>query len=527
MLAMPALTMALLEQNGICDMIDSLIKPDPQRILKPGKCVKVLVGAMFQGLGRRPMYRIDQDFECAPVALLCGEGVTWRNLNPRAISRTLDDLFGLDLPALTKRIYDRFCRRFGLESFVYNMDSTNFGVYAVKVVRDRTGACIPEFNGHPKDGRKRKVYSLQTVTDSNGIVCYERPYDGSAADSVMDMDTVDFLAEDVEDTARVTLVADCKLVNTPLVEHVCSKGFGFVSKCPARFGGKKRDEIAAIAEEDGMAPSAFREGWGIYDTDSEVDGVSYRFVAFSVPDRERGIDYLREQGGKEAAKHFKAFEKRTYSCFADAQADFDRAQESMRPSAYLVSGNIVSFEVKEKYGKKGRPPKDWVAETHTMYRVDVEMRFSEEIADEMSGDREERVLISNLPRSCTDHPNPRDGVTADGLLKLYLGQYAVEHAFRTGKSQFDLDVVYIHRPSRANAFMSVVSLATMIAGLITAVMKKAGIEKTGEMMMEDLHLLNVVVDSETGGLCLRGSKRDQFMQYLNILGIDEDKLFSC
>ena len=167
---MSTLAMAILEQCGICDMVDERIEPDPQRIPTPGKAVKLKVGAIFMGMGRRPLYLFDRLYASAPLELLCGgESVVPKNFNARAFSRALDDIFSLDLPALTFDIYSRLAERYLIAGFVYHIDSTNFGVIAVVIDRDDPEAAIPEWNGHAKDGdNSKRVYNLQTVTDSSG-----------------------------------------------------------------------------------------------------------------------------------------------------------------------------------------------------------------------------------------------------------------------------------------------------------------------------------------------------------------------
>ena len=161
--AMPTLAMAILEQCGICDMIDERIEPDPQRILTPGKAVKLMVGAMFMGMGCRPLYLFDRLYASAPLELLCGEGVVPKNLNTRAFSRALDDIFALDLPALTFDVYSRLAERYLIEGFVYHVDSTNFGVTAVVIDRDDSETAIPEWNGHAKDAYRLAWYVILAV----------------------------------------------------------------------------------------------------------------------------------------------------------------------------------------------------------------------------------------------------------------------------------------------------------------------------------------------------------------------------
>ena len=527
--AMPTLAMAILEQCGICDMIDERIEPDPQRILTPGKAVKLMVGAMFMGMGRRPLYLFDRLYASAPLELLCGDGVVPKNLNARAFSRALDDIFALDLPALTFDIYSRLAERYLIAGFVYHIDSTNFGVTAVVIDRDDPEAAIPEWNGHAKDGdNSKRVYNLQTVTDRFGIVCYERPYDGTVSDSDMDGDTIDFLCDRI-DPKTATFVADSKIVTAELIAKMTGNGVAFVSKCPKNFGDKVREGIVYSVEHSEMDPSGHAAGWEIYDCDAEVDGRTLRFVAYRVPgDKVRNIEYYRTEGLKKVESKMRPLVKRHFACQEDALIAFAEAEESLEDTGYIVTANAVTELVRDPYGKRGRPPTGWTPTYHNEYRLDIECRFSERLAEELSSDREIRVLITNLPRSQRTMDNPRDGATADDVLRIYLGQYRIEHSFRTSKSEFNVDTVYFHRPSRANAFMFVVSLATMTAGIINAAMRRQGRLKTAEGMIDDLAMTIVKHDRLMGTEWLMGDEisTKEFRQYIQVMDLDKDNLFS-
>jgi hypothetical protein len=83
------------------------------------------------------------------------------------------------------------------------------------------------------------------------------------------------------------------------------KGFGFVAKCPDIFGKKVGSKIVESVKSGTMDPSLVRDGWKLYDTYAEVDGRMLRFVAFrTIDDISAGIEYLREQGLKEARASF-------------------------------------------------------------------------------------------------------------------------------------------------------------------------------------------------------------------------------
>ncbi len=178
---------------------------------------------------------------------------------------------------------------------------------------------------HAKDGHnERLVYSLLSVTDQNGIVCYERPYDGATADSEMDRGTIEFLSEKV-DPKDSTLIADCKIVTAPLVTMMQDRGFGFISKCPENFGKKIRQDIIRSVSTGRMGPSVVRKGWEIYNTDTDVEiskgrMMELRFIAYrTTDDIDAGINYLREQGEKEAKARFGRFESRNFNCEIDAR----------------------------------------------------------------------------------------------------------------------------------------------------------------------------------------------------------------
>ena len=134
------------------------------------------------------------------------------------------------------------------------------------------------------------------------------------------------------------------------------------------------------------------------------------------------------------------------------------------------------------------------------------------------------MLITNLPRSDADAENIRSGATADTVLMTYLGQYRVEHAFRLMKDGMGIDREYLHRPSRENAMMFVISLATMLSDIITHVLKSKGIGMTMQSISGTMSALDIVQDDD--GEYLDGSEEhiDLFMRILESLRIDPDHL---
>ena len=178
--AASALAMAMFEQKGLRGLIDSKFPKDPRMKLTPGNAVKAMIGTMLSAEGRRPLFGISNLYVSSPNEKLFGEGVDDTALNARAFSRSLDRLFRKDLGELMFECYSMLCDEYGLSSNMFNIDETNFGVTSLVKEPDLMEAAFPERCGHAKNGHnERLVHSLLSVTDGNGAVCYERPYDGA------------------------------------------------------------------------------------------------------------------------------------------------------------------------------------------------------------------------------------------------------------------------------------------------------------------------------------------------------------
>ena len=141
-------------------------------------------------------------------------------------------------------------------------------------------------------------------------------------------------------------------------------------------------------------------------------------------DVQNGIEYLRNQGGKDAEARFRRFASRKFNCEEDARRESDAVMSTHIGSAYDVKHTVFGVEVKERREGRGRPPKGWVPESHTEYMVDVEPEFNEQKALELSENRYIRVIVTNLPRTAENGQNLRSGATADSMLKPEFDSYA-------------------------------------------------------------------------------------------------------
>ncbi len=137
-----------------------------------------------------------------------------------------------------------------------------------------------------------------------------------------------------------------------------------------------------------------------------------------------------------------------------------------------------------------------------------------------------RVQVTNLPRSSSDAENIRLGATADTVLRVYLNQYRVEHTFRMAKDGMKMSRVYIHRPSRENAMMFVISLGTMVSDVIGHVLKNKGIDTTTDGIAGRWFTLMFKYNRAKDSEYFDGTDVliDEFLDAVQALGLDPDHL---
>ncbi len=523
--AASALGMALMESSGIRQLIDDSCKWDrDQRKLSPGMAVKAMIGPMFNGHKRSPLYKVDLFYQTAPIDLLFGEDVTLPGLNDVSLARGLDTIFEAGVEKLFWDCAQTLCKRFDIDNSVLHMDSTNFSVYAMEPDDEGDGAAVPRHSGHAKDGHNELLqYAMQTVTNTERVMMFLKPYSGNTSDGNMDLDTLNSL-KDRMDVSRTTIVADSKPVNSKIVKEMLAMDVGFVSKVPINFCDKVRDKILYSSGQGVMDASPDLEGWSVYDTDSKVDGKDLRFIACrnekAVRKRRRHIETKERE---KVQKALDTLARKEFSCEADAKKAFDSviAKYSKR-TPYSAIAEYVPFETYDRGNRRGRPRKGEEPERRTEWRVEPTLTVDSRRLEEMSEAGGTNVLITNLPRRDTDAENVRDGATAQTVLRLYLNEYKVEHTYRLMKSGLGVDRVFFKTPSRENAMMFVVGLATLLENVINALNRRNGVRDTFRTVVDQFLGTNVRYSRSENTMDFEGpSERvEQLFRYLDTLRIE-------
>lgn len=527
--ASSAIAMAVMERSGMRALIDSTVEWDGRRKLSPGMAVKAMIGPIFDARKKMPLSGVRFFYGAAPTDLLFGEDVTVESLNDNALARNLDDLFDAGLDELFWKCSSAMKKRFGFDSKLRHMDATNYSICSVKPEDDWIGEAVPAFSGHAKDGRNDLLqYSAATVTDGDRIPEYCKAYSGNTSDIVMNKDTLEFLKACI-DPKENTVIADCKLVTDSLITDLQNMGMGFVSKLPSSFSRKVRDDIIFSATAGDMDVSSIA-GYKIYETGSETSCGKLRMIAFRSPKGiEKAMDYLEKQGKRDAEKLFRVFSGKEFACETDAKAAFDDAVKKHKGSAYIVTGTSVKTEEPLRREARGRPPKgSETPGTKVSWKIEVSMRFDEERAKDLADERAISVIVTNLPFASEDADNVRHGATTDTVLRLYLDQFKAEHTYRLMKSGMGVDSVYVHTPSRANALLFVISVATLVSGIMDAMIRRSGEGRQKTVRQVCIEIQSTILEYVRGEDAMRilGPKgsADAVLSYLDKIDMDPSHL---
>lgn len=88
--ASSAIAMAVMEESGIRELIDSRVEWDGERRLSPGHAVMAMIGPIFDHRKRLPLSGVRAFYRGAHTYLLFGEGVTEDSLNDKALAGNPD-----------------------------------------------------------------------------------------------------------------------------------------------------------------------------------------------------------------------------------------------------------------------------------------------------------------------------------------------------------------------------------------------------------------------------------------------------
>lgn len=505
--AMSAIIMAFAESTGIRELIDATCTYDrTRRILSPGMGAKCMMGPVMWIGCKLPLVRVERNYAGVPCDMIFGEGIAPSNLNDDALGRCLDTLAKEDLTMLIHRSSEMCVKRFGFESQVRHDDGSNYRFYGVeKEVPE--GEIYPAIACHPKDGRHNTLhYCFQLSADENGILRLAKAHRGDISDVEADRETISFFGKvmDLAERRSITYVADSKAVTAETIRMLKGFDIRFVSKCPENFGLNLKERALNAAEAASCSRSTEYPDLDVFDcVFSTVDRKNDSFsdirtvVCFSDASTRKELHKARAKREKVEETILGYVDGRSWKSIEElegALSQFDL------PSNCSLDYTTGTYEVPGKADHRGRRRKGEIVPPVTLHFVERLWVYMVEEAALVDARRASAsVLVTDIPSTESDRRCYREGMTADGIIRLYREEYRVEHCIRFTKSGVGIDQVFLQTPSRERAMMFVVTELTVLTSTADAVfrsrgMKLNGVQMTVNNLMQELQGTTVRLD---------------------------------
>lgn len=505
--AMSAIIMAFAESTGIRELIDATCTYDrTRRILSPGMGAKCMMGPVMWIGCKLPLVRVERNYAGVPCDMIFGEGIAPSNLNDDALGRCLDTLAKEDLTMLIHRSSEMCVKRFGFESQVRHDDGSNYRFYGVeKEVPE--GEIYPAIACHPKDGRHNTLhYCFQLSADENGILRLAKAHRGDISDVEADRETISFFGKvmDLAERRTITYVADSKAVTAETIRMLKGFDIRFVSKCPENFGLNLKERALNAAEAASCSRSTEYPDLEVFDcVFSMVDRKNDSFsdiravVCFSDASTRKELHKARAKRKKVEETILGYVDGRSWKSIEeleDALSQFDL------PANCSLDYTVGTYEIPGKADHRGRRRKGEIVPPVTLHFVERLWVYMDEEATLVDARRASAsVLVTDIPSTESDRRCYRDGMTADGIIRLYREEYRVEHCIRFTKSGVGIDQVFLQTPSRERAMMFVVTELTVLTSTADAVfrsrgMKLNGVQMTVNNLMQELQGTTVRLD---------------------------------
>ena len=448
--------------------------------VSPGNLAKAIVLLPFIYPGSRlPIYSISDRYEEMDMNLLFTPEVQAKWLTRDAFSCMLDRLFAADcerlFTTLALRVYTAFSIPF---QPILHGDTTSISLYGVYERTEGTSPSAPIIcHGHSKEKRYDLVQiMLGLVCDPLGIPLVTTTRDGNEADCTWNNDVIQKLAElDPLSNNDITYIADSKLATAPNIQKLLKNEFRFVTRTPANFSKKVAEKVtkAAYKVDDAWIPiGSYRETDGdvleTYDvqefTKTTNKGVSCRFLVFRSNHQKNQFEAKLPKKQKEFVAALKNVTKKRFACETDAKRALKEAQKTLRKHRLWKVDLTIETLVTEKNprGRPGKNPRPKIQVTEWVIRAG-EPQLQQNVYLAELRKAESFVLMTNVSE---------EEAPAREILRLYKGQKRVEDNFSVVKDSTMADTIYLKKPERITALMTLLAVSLLIQAVIRVLVRR-------------------------------------------------------
>ncbi|MFA5655022.1 MAG: IS1634 family transposase [Desulfomonilia bacterium] len=466
---------AFCRRLGLVEAINTMVPSQMQT--SPGLVVQAMVLDVLSG--RTPLYRLEDFMAGQDVELLLGQSIASHAFNDTNLSRCLDALFDAGTSKIVTELGRRAVVAFGLDTSVASYDTTSTSVWGE--YRACEGDAPPPgpvvTYGHSKDALPHlKQFMTELLCVDRGVPIFGQTRNGNSSDKTSNNELLtrisSIMARHGLGAGAFVYAADSAMVTKSNLEAIGD--VLFVSRLPATYGECARAiaaavdigqwvSIGALAENADASPSRPAAVYRCHETTVDLHGKTYRalVVHSSSHDarRQKKLDKALAQSAKVLQAAFKPFEK-IYFCEEDAQEAARQAQ-SLSDRMHAVAAALRPVQVR----KRGRPPKQGPAPTHTRYELTCSLKINQDEVDRVRALAGCFVLLSNVPIE------GEQAMDSKQLLKTYKGQYGVESDFAFLKDPLVVNDLFLKTPARIEALGMVLILALLVWRLMERSMR--------------------------------------------------------
>ena len=422
-----------------------------------------------------PLSRIHERYSGIDLELLVGEPIEPAELNDDLFARLLDRIYEADCSRVLLRIALSVRVVFNLpENIILHSDTTSHVLFGDYIPEDGTTPPIDITHGYSKQ-KRNDLKQVQTgmVTDGDGLIIYSYTMDGNKADCTYNNEVILKLKEIYgPEFSKYIYIADSKLLTEPnftsLTQDV--NPIRFISRIPENFCKKIAEKVRARAfEEDNWVslghccnhPNAAESSeYSVFTTHVSVYGHPCFIHLFQTSDGEKKTIRAIEKAESSLKNSIDTLLKKEFACEPDAIAEINRfTKEHLADLVYAV----LTVKIVETWkrgrgrpGKNSKPP-----ELVVSWRIVSEgIQKNEARIEEKRRKASTFALLTNIAQ---------EDVSSRDILLHYKGQIKVEHNFMLLKKPLLAATIFLEKPERIMALMSMLYCSVLMHGILRVI----------------------------------------------------------
>ncbi len=411
-----------------------------------------------------------------------GDGVTHEQINDSSIGEALERLYRANAGKLFQTLCLSVYTHYEIDLKRLHSDTTSVSFYGDYEEEDdenqKDSSKKPEKitinRGYNKDHKPMcKQLVLGKITNEFGIPLVCKSMNGNTSDVEWNEIAIS-LAKEIQcaqNSKDAIYVADCKLMTQKLFESMTGDdGILFISRVPANFAGKLGSRMKEKAYDENNWESIGKISnnhkacnYELQEFIEEVYGKTARLIVVKSSQSLKSFYKSESKRKMRIEEEIKALNKKVFSCQEDAQKEWESFSKKHGNAPYIIENTYNKIETEKRpRGNQGKNPKPPVISIEWSLNVELK-RTKDDVMKNLKEDAESFVLISNAPKNI---------LTAKDILLEYKSQIVVELNFKTLKSPALTSTIFLNKPERIEALMTLIGVSLLIRALILYKLRK-------------------------------------------------------